>query len=115
VPTDCYSGDEQKSLFALTMSVTHVRTDATTVDAGGPEYSAETGAGLRSDRVRTHSSHLPSDYAASTGSLRSLPAPARRCLLPSNRDEKHADREAVEVVTVVGDVGRPWLSVAALR
>jgi hypothetical protein len=40
---------------------------------------------------------------------------ARRCLLPSMRDQKHADREAVEVVTVVGDVGRPWLSVAALR
>jgi hypothetical protein len=47
--------------------------------------------------------------------LRSLPAPARRCLLFSKRDQKHADREAAaEVVTVVGDVGRPWLSVVAL-
>ena len=45
--------------------------------------------------------------------LRSLPAPARRGLLLSKRDQKHADREAVEVVTVVGDIGRPWLSVAA--
>jgi hypothetical protein len=47
--------------------------------------------------------------------LRSLPAPARRCLLLRERDQKHDDGEAVEVVTVVGDVGRRWLSVVALR
>jgi hypothetical protein len=33
----------------------------------------------------------------------------------SARGQKPADREPVMVVTVVGDVGRPWLSVAALR
>jgi hypothetical protein len=38
--------------------------------------------------------------------LRNLPAPARRCLLLSKRGQKHDDGEAVEVVTVVGDVGR---------
>ncbi len=36
-------------------------------------------------------------------------------MLLSKRAQKHADREAVEVVTVVADVGRRWLSVAALR
>jgi hypothetical protein len=41
--------------------------------------------------------------------LRSLPAPARRGLLLSKRDQKQADRKAVEVVTVVGDIVRPWL------
>jgi hypothetical protein len=41
--------------------------------------------------------------------LPSLPAPARRGLLLSKRDQKQADRKAVEVVTVVGDIVRPWL------